>query len=113
MRRGNASEKEPSDHKNLEEKQERGRRFQWPVVSDPEGRDKNKGVKNTTIWKRERLVGILNLSTDHMSEVILSNQDRLGDMRRGRSKKQWALPLPFIFLFVLIKRLGLGTRKLS
>lgn len=83
------------------------------MVSDPEGRDKNKGVKNTTIWKRERLVGILNLSTDHMSEVILSNQDRLGDMRRGRSKKQWVLPLPFVFLFVLIKRLGLGPRKLS
>ena len=59
------------------------------------------------------MVGILNLSTDHMSEVILSNQDRLGDMRRGRSKKQWALPLLFIFSFVPIKRLGLGPRKLS
>lgn len=69
------------------------------MVSEPEGRDKDKGVKNTVVWKRERLVGILNLSTDPLSEVILSNQDRLGDRRRGRSKKQWSLPLLFIFFY--------------
>lgn len=83
------------------------------MVSEPKGRDKNKGVKNTTVWEREKLVAILNLSTDHLSEVILSNQDRLGDMRRGRSKNQWSLSLPFVFLFVPIKGLGLGPRKLS
>lgn len=55
IKRGNIAEEEFNDHKGLEEEQERVGSI-WPLVFEPAGRDRNKGIKNTTLWKKERLV---------------------------------------------------------